>query len=338
MFIVRNALLSDLDDLFNLSKQALLLNLPRDKKVIESKVKESISSFDNPDLNNIENNHFIFCLEDISKKKVVGVSMIHGQHGTQSKPHFFLKVGHEERSSETLNKNYQHETLKFGHEPNGYTEIGGLVLDKDYRGHPQKLGKLLSLTRFIFIGENKNLFTKQIHSELMPPLTSEGSSLLWEAIGRKFFKMEYWEADKLSQTNKEFILNLFPQGTIYTKLLPDAARESIGMVGNDTLPVKKMLENIGFRYTHEVDPFDGGPHYRADVEEISIIKNSLTFTPQLSSEISKHNSISGFSTDGDIKFICTYSEANIETKKCFVNEKLASKLLSIPKKSRTYFL
>ena len=109
----------------------------------------------------------------------------------------------------------------------------------------------------------------------MPPLTSEGSSLLWEAIGRKFFKMEYWEADKLSQTNKEFILNLFPQETIYTKLLPDAARDSIGMVGKDTLPVKKMLENIGFKYTNEVDPFDGGPHYRAKVEDISIIKDSL---------------------------------------------------------------
>ena len=43
--------------------------------------------------------------------------MIHGQHGTKNKPHFFLKVGKENRSSETLNKNYQHETLKFGFEP-----------------------------------------------------------------------------------------------------------------------------------------------------------------------------------------------------------------------------
>ena len=48
MFIVRNAVLSDLDDLFSLSKQALLLNLPRDKKVIEGKIQESISSFRKP--------------------------------------------------------------------------------------------------------------------------------------------------------------------------------------------------------------------------------------------------------------------------------------------------
>ena len=46
----------------------------------------------------------------------------------------------------------------------------------------------------------------------MPPLSPDGSSLLWEAIGRKFFNMEYWEADKLSQTNKEFIMNFFLKG------------------------------------------------------------------------------------------------------------------------------
>ena len=275
------ALKTDLEDLFTLSKQALLLNLPQDKKIIESKISESITSFNSPDNQDLSKNHFIFCLEDTSVNKVVGVSMIHGQHGTKNKPHFFLKVGTEERSSETLNKNYHHKTLKFGFEQNGYTEIGGLVLDKNYRGHPLKLGKLLSLSRFLFISSNQRIFTEKIHSELMPPLTKEGSSLLWEAIGRKFFNMEYWEADKLSQTNKEFILNLFPQGTIYTKLLPDEAGNSIGMVGNDTLPVKKMLEKIGFKYTNEVDPFDGGPHYRAKTSDITIIKNSIALEPDL---------------------------------------------------------
>jgi arginine N-succinyltransferase len=33
-----------------------------------------------------------------------------------------------------------------------------------------------------------------------------------------------------------------------------------------------MLESIGFKYTNEVDPFDGGPHYRAITKEIKPIK------------------------------------------------------------------
>jgi arginine N-succinyltransferase len=34
-----------------------------------------------------------------------------------------------------------------------------------------------------------------------------------------------------------------------------------------------MLESIGFRYMEEVDPFDGGPHYRAPKEDISLVKD-----------------------------------------------------------------
>ncbi len=84
--------------------------------------------------------------------------------------------------------------------------------------------------------------------------------------------MEYHDADILSRSNKEFILNLFPEDNIYITLLPIEARNAIGKVGEETMPVKKMLESIGFRYTNEVDPFDGGPHYRANLKDIKPIK------------------------------------------------------------------
>ena len=34
-----------------------------------------------------------------------------------------------------------------------------------------------------------------------------------------------------------------------------------------------MLESIGFKYTNEVDPFDGGPHYRAKLKDITPVKD-----------------------------------------------------------------
>jgi arginine N-succinyltransferase len=37
-----------------------------------------------------------------------------------------------------------------------------------------------------------------------------------------------------------------------------------------------MLENIGFKYTFEVDPFDGGPHYRCPLKDIKPIKEKIT--------------------------------------------------------------
>jgi arginine N-succinyltransferase len=109
----------------------------------------------------------------------------------------------------------------------------------------------------------------------MPPFAKDGNSPLWEAIGRRFMNMGYHDADLLSRSNKEFILSLFPSDNIYQTLLPIEARNAIGKVGKDTEPVRKMLESIGFKYIFEVDPFDGGPHYRCPLKDIHPIKNMI---------------------------------------------------------------
>ena len=287
MFILRNVELSDLDDLYELSGKVFFISLPHDRKIIESKIKMSLKCFTNPD-KNLANNYYIFVLEDRAKEKVIGVSMIHAQHGTEEEPHFFLRVGHENKYSSTINTGFVHGTLRLGLDSNGPTEIGGLVVSPDYRGHADKLGKQISFIRFLYMANNPDRFKEQIHSELMPPLDEHGLSPIWEAIGRRFMNMDYVEADKLSRSNKEFILSLYPSDNIYMTLLSVDARNSIGKVGRDTLPVKKMLEGIGFKYTNEVDPFDGGPHYRCRLQDIKPIKNSfqgvIKFVDQLNLE------------------------------------------------------
>ena len=270
-FAIRNAHLDDLDDLFALSELMNFINLPSDKTKLKMKLEKSLKCFDSPDLKP-EENEFIFVLEDTLKKEVIGVSIIHGKHGTEEEPHFYLTVGRENKYSESLNTGFIHGTLKFGYTTNGFTEIGGLVLHPDYRGSELKLGKALSFCRFLFIGLNQSLFSELIHVELMPPLDNKGNSPLWEAIGRKFLNMDYIDADKLSRQNKEFIFSLFPSETIYEALLPLEARDAIGKVNRLTEPVKRMLTKAGFEYTQEVDPFDGGPHFRAKQSDICPIK------------------------------------------------------------------
>ncbi len=274
MFILRSVRKKDLNDLFELSKLMNFINLPSNKDLLQEKIKSSFQSFKNPS-SNLSENYYIFILEDLNCSKIIGVSMIHAKHGTEEEPHFYLKLGTEDKSSSTLKKNYSHKTLKLGYEKNGYSEIGGLVLSPQYRGNNEKLGKQLSFIRFLYMGLNPNRFTEQIHSELMPPFDNDGSSPLWAAIGEKFFHMDYKEADLLSLSNKEFILNLYPSEVIYENLLPDSAKKVIGEVGPHTKPVKKMLESIGFQFMNEVDPFDGGPHYRAKIDQIKPIKEMI---------------------------------------------------------------
>jgi len=251
------------------------INLPPEEELISAKIESSIKSFHNPS-KKLAKNYYVFVLEDTDVGQVLGVSMIHAQHGTVNEPHFYLTVGQESKFSQTINTGFVHGTLKLGLDTNGPTEIGGLILNPDFRGHQEKLGKQLSFVRFLYMAENIDSFKPMIHSELMPPLDKFGNSPLWEAVGRRFFNMNYHEADVLSRNNKEFILSLFPSENIYQTLLPMEARESIGKVGKETEPVKRMLENIGFKYTLEVDPFDGGPHYRCPLKEIKPIKEKIT--------------------------------------------------------------
>ncbi|PIK14243.1 arginine N-succinyltransferase [Halobacteriovorax sp. JY17] len=288
MFNLRPAKLSDIEDLFVLSQHYVFISLPSDKELITKKIKSSVKAFKKPS-KDISEDTYIFVLEDLSKSKVIGCSMIHAQHGTEDEPHFYLSVSQENKFSESINTGFIHGTLKLGYDTNGPTEIGGLILDPNYRNNNHKLGKQLSFVRFLYMALNKKRFKSTIHSELMPPFDQDGRSPLWEAIGRRFLNMEYHDADLLSRSNKEFILSLYPSDTIYETLLPLEARNAIGKVGADTQPVKRMLESIGFKYTKEVDPFDGGPHYRSELAEIKPVKELQSLELSFGQEVEKND-------------------------------------------------
>ena len=329
MFRLRSAQISDIHDLFELSQMLPFINLPADKGLLKKKIKISLNSFSNIE-REIENNIYIFVLEDLKTKKVIGTSMIHGKHGTEKSPHFFFKVCRERKYSNTIHTGFTHGTLKFGFETDGYSEIGGLILHPDYRNNKNKLGKQLSFVRFLYIALNKENFTDYIHTELMPPLDPEGRSPLWEAIGRRFLNMEYQDADKLSRNNKEFILSLFPQKSIYITLLPPYARNTIGDVGEETKPVVKMLESIGFQYSEEVDPFDGGPHYRAKTTEIKPIKEFFTGTiaisqkPDSCQKIYKKILVKPESLEEPFQAYCIEASIDHQTKKIFIKDNNSS--------------
>ena len=167
MYILRSVRESDFDQMYRLSTFVNFINLPADKNIILDKIKNSISSFTDPDTD-LFKNYYLFALEDIENKEVVGVSMIHAQHGSESRPHFYLKVGKEHKFSNTTNTGFIHGTLKLGHDSNGPTEIGGLVLHPEKRANNEKLGKQLSYVRFLYMGLYPERFKKEIHTELMP--------------------------------------------------------------------------------------------------------------------------------------------------------------------------
>jgi arginine N-succinyltransferase len=273
MFLIREVEPKDIEDLYKLASMANFINLPRDRSLLVKKISRSQNSFKAKQKIPAEC-EYMFVLEDLESNRVVGSSIIMGQHGTPEEPHSFFTVLPKRKVSRSLHMGFLHQVLRLGFIYDGPSEIGGLVLMPDYRSHPDKLGKLLSFVRFLYIAARRPQFKDEILCELMPPFNERGESPIWEEIGRKFTNLRYDEADRLSRRNKEFITNLFPEGDIYTCMLSGEARESIGEVGPDTLPVKKMLETIGFTYRNMIDPFDGGPHYWAKTNSIDPVKRS----------------------------------------------------------------
>ena len=164
--------------------------------------------------------------------------------------------------------------LHLGFSYQGPTELGGLVVAPERRGASDRYGLLISYVRFLFIAAHRELFQAELLAELLPPLEPDGTSHLWEALGRRFTGMSYGEADLLSSVDKSFIRDLFPSGGIYASLLSPEAQNVIGKVGAQTKGVEKMLRRIGFRYAERIDPFDGGPHFLAAADEVTLLRSA----------------------------------------------------------------
>jgi arginine N-succinyltransferase len=138
---------------------------------------------------------------------------------------------------------------------------------------------LISYVRFLFIATHRDRFEEELLAELLPPLEADGTSHLWEAFGRRFTGMSYLEADLLSSRDKTFIRDLFPV-TVHASLFSEEARAVIGRVGKQTRGVEKMLRRVGFRYAERIDPFDGGPHFVARANDVTLIRQASTHALQ----------------------------------------------------------
>jgi arginine N-succinyltransferase len=269
-FVLRDVAPGDLDDLTATAVHLDSVNLPNDREALARIIERSAQSFSGqlPKADRC----FVFVARDEVKGRVVGTSMIFAQHGSRRSPHVYFDVIEEERYSETLDRHFSHRLLRIGYNYKGLTEIGGLVVRPEYRGHAQQLGRLLACVRFLYMGVHRAVFCDEVVSELMPPLEPDGTSLLWESLGRRFTGLTYQEADALSRQNKEFIRTLFPQDPLYATLLPANVQALIGEVGPETKGVERMLRAVGFEYAHRIDPFDGGPHFHARTDHISLVR------------------------------------------------------------------
>jgi arginine N-succinyltransferase len=262
----------DLDQLMGLATLTGfgLTTLPRDEELLRDRIMESQSSFERMS-KRPRGETYLFVLEDLRTGKVVGTSGIVSKVGG-FEPFYAYRIETSIHESEMLSVRKEIQKLQLVKEHNGPSEIGSLFLSPEYR--KSNNGRLLSLGRFLFMAEHLQRFDPVVIAEMRGVIDDRGHSPFWDAIGKHFFDIDFPKADYLSMVNKKFIADLMPTHPIYVPLLPSEAQAVIGKVHEQTEPALKMLQDEGFRFTGEIDIFEGGPVVSCRREEIRTIRES----------------------------------------------------------------
>lgn len=272
MLIVRAAEEKDVDQLYELIQQSAygLTTLKISQEQLLDRVEASSFAF-RMKSGKPAGQPYVFVMEDLSFGKVVGTCAIYSKTGGYE-PFYSYEIRDSIHKSKELGIDKKVPYLKLIEQHNGPTEIGSLFLAPNYwgKGH----GRLLSLSRFLFMAEFPKRFDDETIAEMRGNVTKDGFSPFWNAIGAHFFEIEFPQAETLTTNSKNVIADLFPRHPIYIPLLPDDAQNVISRVHEHTEPALKMLQDEGFEKRNLVDIFDGGPVIHCATKSIRAIRES----------------------------------------------------------------
>lgn len=276
MLLIRPIAMEDLAALEALSRTTGfgLTTLPKDAKLLKRRIRASLRGFENlSDEDPPRGETYLFVLQDTVSGQIAGTSAIVSKVGGFD-PFYGYRLETSVHASAQLHVRKTIRMLHLLQMHDGPCEVGSLFLSPPYRGGGN--GRLLSLSRFLFMADHLEYFDPVVISELRGVVDADGRSPFWDAVGHHFFDLDYPSADYLSMVNKTFIADLMPRHPLYIPLLPLAAQAVIGKVQPETEPALALLQAEGFERNGIVDIFDAGPVVQCELKKIRAIAESRT--------------------------------------------------------------
>jgi len=271
MIIVRSVRPEDINEITMLAKETGfgLTTLIPDKCYIKNIIDKSIESFHSE----ADDGRYFFVLE--VDGRVVGTSAIAAKPGKET-PFYTYKIVNRHQVYSPKNITNDYKFIQLVNDFDEETELCSLFLSPNYRNKVN--GYLLSYVRFLYIASNLEKFTDTIFAEIRGVSNDNGRSPFWEALGRKFYCMDYAIADKLAGLgDKAFIQALKPEFPIYLNLLPKEAQAVIGAAHPNSQPAVELLKKQNFTYDEYIAIFDAGPTYTSKTQDIKIINKAQTY-------------------------------------------------------------
>jgi len=273
MLVIRPVTKADHDELYRMAEAVGtgFTSLPANHELISQRISRSEAAFEQEVAP--EHAKYMFVMEDTDNGRCVGICAIEARVGLDD-VWYNYRVSTMVNASSEMGIHVQTPTLYLTNDMTDCTELCSLFLTEPYRHSGN--GLFLSRCRSLFVAEFRHMFADKVFAEMRGVSDAEGRSPFWEALGRRFFDMDFGEADYLTGIGqKSFIAELMPKYPIYLPLLPESARAVVGKVHDNTRPAVRMLEAEGFNFSGVVDIFDAGPVVEAFLHNIRAVRESF---------------------------------------------------------------
>lgn len=247
-------------------------SLPEDEVKLRGRIESSMRSFESPDDASGEE-LYLFVLEDRLLKQLRGCSGIAARAGFSDRFYTYRNEFVVHTNTE-LGVSRRMHTLNLCHDLAAATLLTSFHLDPTV--DDPAAAQLLSRARLLFMAAHPDRFAEVVVAENPGVTDILGQSPFWDAVGRRFFQMDYAGAEAVvGARNKSLIGDLMPAAPIYVALLPEAAQWALGQlhpVGE--LPFSILMDE-GFDADTYVDIFDGGPTVQASLQSLRTVRETV---------------------------------------------------------------
>jgi arginine N-succinyltransferase len=275
MYVVRPVEVSDIAALEQLAAVTMpgVHTLPRTREKIAASVERSIASFAaHVDIPSEESYQFV--LENDSTGSIDGTAAIHASAGSNG-TYFAFRNDVIQQVSRDLNISHSVHALTLCSELTAYSQLSGFYVNNKAQAGLE--AALLSRARMLFAVLAPHRFGDRFFVPLAGITDKNGQSPFWEALGRKFFKMDFLDAEKVigGARNRTLILELMPHYPVYVPLLPGDAQAAMGQIHPDGELAFNLLTEDGFEADDYIDIFDGGPILQAHKNALRSFNGSM---------------------------------------------------------------
>jgi arginine N-succinyltransferase len=276
MYVVRPVELSDLAALEALAAVTMpgVHTLPRTRDKIAAAIETSIASFAaQVDIPSEESYQFV--LENLQDKSIVGTAAIYASAGSNG-TYFSFRNDVIQQVSRDLNISHSVHALTLCSELTACSQLSGFYVRNQESAGIE--AALLSRARLLFAVLAPHRFGERFFVPLAGITDSDGQSPFWDALGRKFFKMDFLDAERVigGARNRTLIVELMPHYPVYVPLLPGDAQAAMGQIHPQGELAFRLLTEEGFEADEYVDIFDGGPILQASRNSLRTVNGAVT--------------------------------------------------------------